>query len=567
MARTARNRRRSSQGQPARPGIEAALGAFQRGYVAETAEICSRILSTRPRNGDAMHLLGAAYLALNQPADAVETLTKAARIERDNPEVHANLGAALRGAGFPDRAAKSLRRALALNPNSLAALFDLGNTLNDLGRPQEAAKIFRKALAIDPGSTRVMNNLGATLTALGDAEQAVEILDRAAGLEPGNAAIHNNLASALLALDRDDEALSRIGRALQLQPDHADGLNNLAFVHRKHGRLEQAIETYGRAIEAEPAHRNALYGRAFANLLLGRYETGWRDYLARPATAATAHEFDRQPLAGDLAGRHLCVSHDQGLGDELFFLRFAPQLTARGARITYRADRRLAAMLQRAGIADTVTGGGEMPERADLRLAVGDLPWLLGMTDGDAPPAPFIIPALDDQVKSMRGQLNSFGPGPYIGITWRGGTRDKRGTLSKEVPLAGIAAALAPTSGTLIALQRNPDEDEIAALSRLAGRQAHDLTGLNDDLEAMLALLGLLDDYICVSNTNVHLRVARGGTCRVLLPHPPEFRWMAGGDETPWFPGTRVYRQGAGGDWQQALAELGADLADQRKRD
>ena len=71
----------------------------------------------------------------------------------------------------------------------------------------------------------------------------------------------------------------------------------------------------------------------------------------------------------------------------------------------------------------------------------------------------------------------------------------------------------------------------------------HDFTALNEDLEDMLALLSFMDDYVCVSNTNFHLRAVRGRVGRVLVPNPPEFRWMAEGEESPWFPGCKVYRQ------------------------
>jgi hypothetical protein len=83
---------------------------------------------------------------------------------------------------------------------------------------------------------------------------------------------------------------------------------------------------------------------------------------------------------------------------------------------------------------------------------------------------------------------------------------------------------------------------------------------LNDDLEEMLALLDRLDDYVCVSNTNVHLRAARGRTSRVLIPYPADFRWMNRGDESPWFPGTRLYRQTHEDGWGPAFEALAADL-------
>jgi hypothetical protein len=58
----------------------------------------------------------------------------------------------------------------------------------------------------------------------------------------------------------------------------------------------------------------------------------------------------------------------------------------------------------------------------------------------------------------------------------------------------------------------------------------------------------------------MHLRAAVGKTARVLVPRPAEWRWTMVGDESPWFPGFRVYRQGPDGDWSEALARLARDL-------
>ena len=130
----------------------------------------------------------------------------------------------------------------------------------------------------------------------------------------------------------------------------------------------------------------------------------------------------------------------------------------------------------------------------------------------------------------------------------------------KATPKERIAAALAPVEARIIALQRRPEDGEVAEFVRMLGRDVLDLTAMNLDLEDMLALVGLLDDQVCVSNTNVHLAATRGRTCRLLIPHPPEFRWMARGDESPWFPGMRVYRQAPDGDWQGAMDDLAREL-------
>jgi hypothetical protein len=114
--------------------------------------------------------------------------------------------------------------------------------------------------------------------------------------------------------------------------------------------------------------------------------------------------------------------------------------------------------------------------------------------------------------------------------------------------------------GTCIALQRDPAAGELEQLTNTLGRNVVDLTALNEDLEDMLALLASIDEYVAVSNTNVHLRAGVGKVTRVLVPSPPDWRWMDAGRASPWFPDCRIYRQSSSGDWNTALAELEADL-------
>jgi len=109
-------------------------------------------------------------------------------------------------------------------------------------------------------------------------------------------------------------------------------------------------------------------------------------------------------------------------------------------------------------------------------------------------------------------------------------------------------------------LQREPTAEELAEFERGARRAVHDLSDLNEDLEGMLALLSLLDDYVGVSNTNMHLRAGVGRPARVLVPQPPEWRWLNVGRESFWFPGFTVYRQAIDRSWTAALQELADDL-------
>src|SRR5688500_12408944 len=128
----------------------------------------------------------------------------------------------------------------------------------------------------------------------------------------------------------------------------------------------------------------------------------------------------------------------------------------------------------------------------------------------------------------------------------------------KDVEPQVIARVLQPCEATVLVLQRGmlPMEDQ--AFADALGREAFDLTGYSDDLERMLALLSLLDDYVTVSNTNIHLIAGlEGARARVLIPHPPEWRWTGDAYHSSWFPGLEIYREDQGEGWGPALARLG----------
>jgi hypothetical protein len=84
----------------------------------------------------------------------------------------------------------------------------------------------------------------------------------------------------------------------------------------------------------------------------------------------------------------------------------------------------------------------------------------------------------------------------------------------------------------------------------------HDLAEVNLELDQAVALLSLLDFYVGVSNTNMHLLAGLGKHADVLIPAPPDWRWMLSGDHSPWFPGFRAYRQTVDLSWETAVRSL-----------
>ncbi len=516
--------------------LDEAISHHQAGRFDAAEAIYRDILRSAPEDADALHLLGLVILDNGDSANAVALIEEAIALQPGIAPFHNTLGNALKSQGDLDRACLCFRRALALDPNLTGVHVNLGDALWAQGNLEEAEEEFRAVPVTDLQHFETLRRLGKSYTRLGKYEDAYICLQRALGINPDSPQVYINLGNLRSLMGEHDEAKSLYLRALDLDPGNPYAKTNLAY---------QA-------------------------LLTGDFTQGWYFYKARPSARNHSQKLWQDALPKDLTGKHLLIIKDQGLGDHIFFLRFAPELFRRGARITYVTNPKLTPILAPLPFLDEIVDQAETNPGADYTLLCTDLPLACGMTSPEQIPPPYPIPIDNQRQSKMSQRLKGLGSPPYIGITWRAGSQDKIEnffkldyrieSLFKLSPLDRIADVLRPVNGTVLALQRLPEVGEIDQLAEYIGRPVHDFTALNDDLEDMLALLSLIDEYVCVSNTNVHVRAGAGRTSRVLVPTPPEWRWMVEGDESPWFPGTSIYRQGSDQSWDEAFSRLGHDL-------
>jgi tetratricopeptide (TPR) repeat protein len=590
---------------PRQPDALHLLGiiALQEGDHAGAVEKLRQAVAMVPDRPDYLANLAYGYVGLKRLPEALAAFERAARLAPADPELHLGVGVCLGTMGKPAEAEASLRSLVERHPQHAQGWFNLANVVRHRERPEEARDLYRHATRLAPRYAEAYNNLGIVLRELGQYEDAEAAFRACVEIQPEFLPAYASLAIVLndlrqmkdaeavcrqslardpnqpiamtllgktLALqDRHQEAIACHERAIALDPFSAEAHSYLGDALARTGRMEEALVAFGRAIELNPGDPYPRFAKAITLLAQGRIREGAPGYRYRPGRQALQKRLGAvtfsDVLPTDLSGKRVCLVGEQGLGDELFFLRYAPELKLRGARVTFRGDPRIASILGRCECLDEVISQAAPLPVADHVLLIGDLMQTMdSFPSAETPPA-LILPLRKDSVGRNRALLQALGPPPYVGLTWRAGTglQEQRGhvwSLFKEIPLESLASTLSGINGTLISIQRRPDAGETGKLSALVGRPVHDLSALNEDLEEMLALLTVMDEYVGVSNTNMHLRAATGRTARVLVPCPPEWRWMAAGDESPWFPGFRIYRQATNGNWSPALARLAHDL-------
>ncbi len=542
------------------------------GRLAEAIACYQQAVRFKPDHAGAYANLGDAFKAQGRSAEAEASYRQALRVKQDYTETHNALGTLYAEQGRLADAITCYQQALRFKPDHAGAHTNLGDTLKAQGKPAEAEASYRQALRVDPALVEVHINLGILLSDQERPDEAVASFENALRVKHDCPDAYYNLGLVQVKLAQTEKAVENYKAALRLNPGFAEAHHNLGLAYVEQGRFKEAEIHYRQAIQLKPDYSASYANLALVELAQGHFRDAWRLYIYNPALQRKKAPKPPAFLPEDLTRKRFLLTCEQGLGDELFFLRFVPQIKVRGAWVAYCPDTRLTSVLSRVEGIDQVVASGEALADIAYTFSTEYLPLLLGMDDVSKIPAPLPLRAQPERREALRQRLAALGPAPYLGVTWRAGIRDKylptQGNqvraamlrLYKETPKEQLAEALGGLPGTVLVLQRHPQPGEIEAFSAVLGRPAHDLSTVDKDLEDMLALLSLVDEYVGVSNTNMHLRAGLGRTARVLVPHPPEWRWMAAGEESPWFRGFAVYRQGLDRDWNGAFERIRQDL-------
>ncbi|MDH3241460.1 MAG: tetratricopeptide repeat protein [Alphaproteobacteria bacterium] len=541
-----------ASGQPA--PMEQALAHLRAGRFDESREICETILASDPDNIDALYALGWVAFGRKDLKTALGCFQQVVKLNPRHARAHNNIGTVLMNFGDAAGAGRHLEAAVAADPNFTEAYNNLGAVRLAQNEPNAARTAFEKAAALAPNDPGTLNNLAAVKLRLGNVDEAIADFQKLVSLKPDFADAHNNLANALRRKGRIVEALAAIERGLEVSPKAPELLANMGVMQYETGDYVAALADYDRALEAAPSHRRAAFLRAFPLLALGRMGEGWAAYLNRPNVIKIEGRLHRTPFAADLGGTVIVLRSEGGANDDLEFLRFVPELVRRGAEVRIGAASAAAAV---ALTLDGVTGiAPEGPGGAPgvLEVALGDLPYLLGIeTTADLPPpAPFRPD--ESRTDAIAARLNASGRGPFTGVTWQ---RLARGGAT-AVPLDGLAQALKGGGGTLIMLQRGAPSDMLGRLETGSGLPVADLSDMVDDMTGLLSLFTLLNRYVCIPGIGLSLRQAVGKPADIMVPAPVDYRFAGTGESSPWFPGCRLHRAALGPDWGPALGSLAA---------
>ena len=388
-------------------------------------------------------------------------------------------------------------------------------------------------------------------------------------VNPDPAAVEQQ-ASALLGAGKFEEAEGLLRVALASGTGPLLLWKLLAAAIRPQGKIGETRVIQEMIVAASPGDLPARFDLSETLLLLGDFERGWREYRFRYNLAHTStldRKVQRPVWDGrPIPGRTLLIHDEQGYGDTFQFLRMTGWAKARSeARVILEINAETAPLARRFQGYDELTVRGALPPHFDVHCQMMSLPEIMGLKLTDLPGrVPYL--STDPARVAIWTQRLAGLQRPLVALTWAGRPTHPN-DASRSMQLATLAP-LARTGATFLAIQKGPAVTQAATAPE--GMRILVLDAEITDFEDTAAILTVADLLLSVDSSPVHLAGALGRPAWVMLPFVPDWRWLLGRSDSPWYPTLSLFRQSRRGDWEgvaeavaQALTAFAQDCRTQ----
>jgi Flp pilus assembly protein TadD len=429
----------------------------------------------------------------------------------------------------------------------------LGTQAWQAGQQEAACAEFARAAVLEPSWSVPHGALGVALRASGQPLAAIAAYGRALAIDPDQAATLSNLGNALRDLGRYAEAEPHMARACQLDPQSITFAYNLGLLLRDLRRYDEALAILERVAGANPDNPEAQWDLALMRLYLGDYDRGFAGYEARLGLKRNPKRDFPGPRwdGGEVSGRTVLLTCEQGFGDALQFARYVPLLAAKGARVILECQTELMELFASLGPAISVIAKDQPPPPYDLWAPMASLAHLMG-TRFDTIPAG--VPYLRAPPRPNLVVPKPAGIRLNVGLVWAGKTipRDRSWPLDALLPL------LARPDVTFFSLQMGPRAADLKSLA--VDRLLIDAAPVLKSFADTAAVMERMDLIITIDTATAHLAGALGRPVWVLLRYVSDWRWQDEPTDSPWYPTMRLFRQPDPADFNSPVAEMAQAL-------
>jgi cytochrome c-type biogenesis protein CcmH/NrfG len=426
------------------------------------------------------------------------------------------------------------------------------------GKGAEAEAACRTVLQEAPGLPDATALLGFIVARLRRFAEAESLLREAIAKRPDVPHWHFELRNILRRDFRLDESMTHAREAVRLDPASAQFRNGLAQIHFDRGEYDQGYNTILDALACDPEHPESHLSLAHALLASGNFRAGWAEYEWRFRSRIYSNALPKpiRPYWNGmpLPNRRLVISTDQGFGDSFQFARYIPMAATRCAEVVVICRPPQVSLMSRVpGVRACVTDLKQAGDHAAF-CWLASLPFVFGTEMSSIPtPIPYLA-AVPGRRTHWRAELGRRpgNEGVRVGLVWAGNSENSA-DWRRSIPLTALREFFEIPGVQMVSLQKPVPEADHAVFTDLG---LLDISAELTDFGETAAVIANLDLIVTVDSAVAHLAGAMGVPTWVLVYEPADWRWMTRREDSPWYPGMRLFRQPRAGQWDDPIRRL-----------
>ncbi len=508
--------------------------------------------------------------------------------------------------------AKRLEQLALAEPQNPRSLLPLAQAHLRLSNTEQAMNVLARLLALDPNHSEAIDMLSDLCTA-GTRPKDISgsAINRLIALYPDIIALHSVAIQLCRKVDERAERMKHLEaiyhhgvkgadfyteyaamlsyngqyercieiceEALKAYPDSPGPYRVRASMHGVKGENEQALACWAKVLELKPGDIQARMLTGQIKLLLSDGKDGFEDYAAvrdrvfyQCMCNTSIPEWSGQPLAG----KHLLLWCNEGIGDAFMFAGLLPWLFAQGAQVTLALYPKLIPLFARSfPNVSVVPHTPETPQLAqqlfdrytnkcDFQLAMSQLMRLAlpHYTPSQHPP---YLKADSPRVRTLREKYLALSQGQrkkLVGISWHSKNNDN--SSQRNIPLSDWAPLFSLPHVRYISLQYSPPAGEMEAANRAFPGALYadpDIDGFQN-IDGLAAQIAACDEVVSIQNTTVHMAGALGVKTTIMLSAASDWRWGLVRTDSRWYTSVTVERQETLMDWLPVLLRVARRL-------
>ena len=432
----------------------------------------------------------------------------------------------------------------------------------DLKNYDESLKFLNESLQKNPNNSECYSNRGLVNFKLKNIEKAISDFKKAISLDKNNYNPYFNLGNLYKELGKLDESLENFTKAISINKNLYLAYHNRALIKRFLFKFEDAIKDFDEALKINPKYSNSLMFKAITQLKIGDYENGWKNYEHRWGTInlpTPKREFSQPCWNGtdNLKNKIILIYGEQGLGDNIHFIRYFNLIKSKAKKAILQVDKRLVQLFKDSNFSNNIFSNNEKLPNFDVHCPLLSLPFKFSTTLKNIPFSDkYLFANADRIIKWKKIFDNQF---LNIGINWQA-TPNPYFDRGRSFKLKYFDDFVSIDRVKLYSLQKINGLNQINENANKLKLNIFDNFDEDAPFVDTAAIIENLDLVITCDTSIAHLSGAIGKKTFLLLQKNSEWRWLQDIDYSPWYSSLKIYRQKNQNDWSSVFDEVKKDI-------